>query len=159
MDIFFVWSLQSRARSQKHNWNKLLLSLKLPKHTIRTPDIKSEEQNNNHFLKSVTPTVTSLVWKLFSLALRLTVVILTFLLQCDIKANEQHAASQCWLITTFNDKTSRLWTRHEGGLNKTEQFNSESCFFVFLESVPEKKTPKHLDGILRLCEETGVSGK
>jgi len=36
----FVLSLQSTTVT-KHNWNKLLLSLELPKHIIQTPDIKS----------------------------------------------------------------------------------------------------------------------
>lgn len=47
---------------------------------------------------------------IFKLVLRLTDVILTFCFtnHCDIKANDDYTAFQCWLITTFNNKSSRV---------------------------------------------------
>lgn len=43
VDIF-CFKPSEQTTVTKHNWNKLLLSLELPKHTIQTPDSKSEEK-------------------------------------------------------------------------------------------------------------------
>lgn len=79
----------------------MLLSLELPKHTIQTPDIDSEEQKVSDF-----SFIPHLATGILNIALRVTMVISSFCLSnyCVIKANDTYTAFKCYFITTFNKK-------------------------------------------------------